>query len=182
MRVTRDPESRRGAAALILYTSGTTGRSKGALQSHRNLLALVGCNFFHGTRMRVAAPPPADAPAPTVLVTSPLFHVSGLHNAAVICLAGGIRSVWLTGRFDAAHALATIEAERVTSWGYTQTLLHRLLEHAEVAPRDLSSLRQLGGGAAMRMRVPWKKLQPTSASTLRCDCSAPLLRPVVPLV
>ncbi len=134
--------------ALILYTSGTTGRSKGALQSHRNLLALVGCNFFHGTRMRMAAPPPADAPPPTVLVTSPLFHVSGLHNAAVICLAGGIRSVWLTGRFDAAHALATIEAERVTSWGYTQTLLHRLLEHAEVAPRDLSSLRQLGGGGS----------------------------------
>ncbi|MCC6993853.1 MAG: acyl--CoA ligase [Deltaproteobacteria bacterium] len=134
--------------AVILYTRGTTGRSKGALQSHRNVLALVGCNFFHGTRMRLAAPPPADAPPPSVLVTSPLFHVSGLHNAAVICLAGGIRSIWLTGRFDAAHALATIEAERVTSWGYTQTLLHRLIEHPDVATRDLSSLRQLGGGGS----------------------------------
>ena len=138
-------------AAVLLYTSGTTGRPKGALHSHRNLIALLGCNLFHGARMRMAYPPPPDgpgAPAPCVLVTSPLFHVSGLHNAAVVCLAAGLKSVWIQGRFQADHALAVMERERVTSWGYTQALLHRVVHHPDVTRRDLSALRQLGGGGS----------------------------------
>jgi long-chain acyl-CoA synthetase len=132
--------------AIILYTSGTTGRPKGAVHSHRNVVALVGLGFFNGARMRATLPPSPHAPC--VFVTSPLFHVSGLHNAAVACLAAGVKTVWLAGRFDAKLALGLIEKERATSWAYTATLLHRAVHYADAARYDLSSLWQLGGGGS----------------------------------
>jgi long-chain acyl-CoA synthetase len=136
--------------AVILYTSGTTGRPKGAVHSHRNVVGLCGLNFFHGARLRMLHPPPggAAAPAPTILVTSPLFHVSGLHSAAVTSLAGGARTVWPTGRFDPALALRLMAEERVTAWAYTQTLLHRVVSHPDAHRVDLSAIRQLGGGGS----------------------------------
>ena len=134
--------------AIILYTSGTTGRPKGAVNSHRNVNALLGLNFFGGLRTLMLRPPPPDAPPNCQLVTSPLFHVSGLHNAAVAYLVGGLKSVWLQGRFDPAVALSLIERERITGWGFTGTVLHRLVNHPDVDRYDLSSIRQVGGGGS----------------------------------
>lgn len=132
--------------AIILYTSGTTGRPKGAVHTHRNVIALVGLGFFNGARIRALLPPSPNPPC--IFVTSPLFHVSGLHNAAVACLAGGVKTVWLAGRFDAKVAFALIEKERATSWAYTATLLHRAVHHPDAKKHDLSSLWQLGGGGS----------------------------------
>ena len=153
--------------AIILYTSGTTGRPKGAVHSHRNVIALVGLGFFNGARTRaIFAPSPYP---PCVFVTSPLFHVSGLHNAAVACLAGGVKSVWLRGRFDAAVALGLIEKERATGWAYTATLLHRAVHHPDAVRYDLTSLWQLGGGGspispALQTRA--REVFPSAAQTL----------------
>jgi acyl-CoA synthetase (AMP-forming)/AMP-acid ligase II len=94
------------------------------------------------------SPPPPDLPPNCAMVTSPLFHVSALHAAAVMLLAGGVRSVWLTGRFDPEVALRVIEAEGVTSWGFTGTVLHRLVHHPKVHDYDLSTLRTVGGGGS----------------------------------
>jgi acyl-CoA synthetase (AMP-forming)/AMP-acid ligase II len=152
--------------AIILYTSGTTGRPKGAVHSHRNVVALVGLGFFNGTRTRAMFPPSTHPPC--VFVTSPLFHVSGLHNAAVGCLAGGVKSVWLSGRFDAGVALRLMEKERATGWAYTATLLHRAVHHQDAARYDLSSIWQLGGGGSpisaalqTRAREVFKNAAPT---------------------
>jgi long-chain acyl-CoA synthetase len=134
--------------AVILYTSGTTGRPKGAVHSHRNLIALVGLNAFHGARLgQLLAARGAPAAPPCVLVTSPLFHVSGLHSAAVTALANGVRTVWLEGRFDPVRAIDVMAREHVTAWAYTQALLHRLVHHDRIEGA-LPSLVQLGGGGS----------------------------------
>ncbi len=135
-------------AAIILYTSGTTGRPKGAINTHRNVVAFVTTNFLSGARTMMFSPPPPDLPPNCSMVTSPLFHVSALHAAAVMLLAGGVRSVWLTGRFDPDVALRVIESEGVTSWGFTGTVLHRLVHHPKIGDYDLSTLRTVGGGGS----------------------------------
>lgn len=136
--------------AIILYTSGTTGRAKGVVHTHGNVTNMLMVAFFHGARVMMSNPKQAELPqlANSVLVTSPLFHVSGLHCAAVTGLAGGAKTVWPMGRFDAERTLQLIEREKVTGWGYTATVLHRLLHHPRAHDYDLSSFRSVGGGGS----------------------------------
>jgi acyl-CoA synthetase (AMP-forming)/AMP-acid ligase II len=81
-------------------------------------------------------------------MSSPLFHVSGLHNAAIALLAQGSTVVWNVGRFDPAVALETIERERCTAWSIVPTTAWRVVNHPDVDRYDLSSVVQVGGGAA----------------------------------
>ena len=134
--------------AVILYTSGTTGRPKGAINTHRNINALLGLSFFHGLRRLQLSPPPPDAAPTCQYMTSPLFHVSGLHNGAVAFLAGGVKSVWHMGRFDPGVAMATMEAEKVTGWSITSAVAWRLVRHPDAGKYDLSSVTQVGGGGS----------------------------------
>jgi long-chain acyl-CoA synthetase len=154
---------------IMLYTSGTTGRPKAVVHTHANLTSMIMASFFHGARMGMAYPHPG-APLPVCsLVTSPLFHVSGLHAAAIVTLAAGTKSVWTVGRFDAELALRLIERERVTGWGYTSTLLHRVLHHPRARAYDLSSLRLIGGGGSPiqeRLQKLGRELMPTVQRTL----------------
>lgn len=137
--------------AIILYTSGTTGRPKGAVLGHRSAIAMVMLTSLGGVRtMMTSPPPPPDARVfpPCLFVTNPLFHVSGLQSAAIMSLATGVRTAWNVGRFDPAEAMRTIERERCTGWGAMNTTVWRMLRHADFGRFDLSSLRQIGGGGA----------------------------------
>lgn len=134
--------------AVILYTSGTTGRPKGAVNTHRNIAAALGLSFFHGARLAMLKPTPADALPIRQLVTYPLFHVSGLHMGAVAFLVTGLSSVWLTGRFDPVTVMRLIVDEQITGWSYTPTMLYRVLTHPDLERYDLSNLRAGGGGGA----------------------------------
>jgi acyl-CoA synthetase (AMP-forming)/AMP-acid ligase II len=134
--------------AIILYTSGTTGRPKGAINTHRNLSSYLMLAFFGGARTAMLNPAPSDAASPCQLITSPLFHVSGLHSAAIMMLATGMKSVWLMGRFDPAVVMQVIERERCTGWSFTETVLHRLVNHPDVGKYDLTSVRTVGGGGS----------------------------------
>lgn len=134
--------------AIILYTSGTTGRPKGAVLSQRSVIGFISINTASGFRNYLLRPPQEGASPPCMYVTNPLFHVSGLQAAAVMALASGLKTVWNSGRFDAERTMATIARERCTSWGAMNTVLHRLMAHPRFNEYDLSSLKQVGGGGA----------------------------------
>ena len=155
--------------AAILYTSGTTGRPKGAINTQRNILALLGIQFFHGARMMLAAAAdgrvPSGPPRPTcALVTTPLFHVSGLYTGAIMMLASGAKTVWRGGRFDPEDAMRLIEREQVTSWGPMGTMAYRVVHHPDVAKYDLSSVVNIGSGGAPTSPELQEKIRATFPS------------------
>jgi acyl-CoA synthetase (AMP-forming)/AMP-acid ligase II len=139
--------------ACILYTSGTTGRPKGAVNSHRNVVGFCSINMFHGVRsMMLAAKqglaPPSPVRPTCSLVTTPLFHVSGLFAGAVMMLQVGAKTVWRRGRFDPVDVMRLIERERVTTWGPMGAMVYRVVHHPEVGRYDLSSVVNVGSGGA----------------------------------
>lgn len=140
---------------VMLFTSGTTGRPKGAVHTHGNVGYLLSVLFFQGARSMMAGGPVMGAtkqPAvqPCAFMTSPLFHLSGLHTGAVMFMATGLKSVWWKGRFDAGRVAPVLERERATSWSITETVLHRFVHHPDVQAGkfDLSSITTIGGGGS----------------------------------
>ncbi len=138
--------------ATILYTSGTTGRPKGAVNTHRNIVALTRVQICHGLKAAMYKASQGIAPGSgggnIALVTTPLFHVSGLYSGVVTPLATGLKTVWTRGRFDAERVLELIERERVSTWGPMGTMLHRVFAHPDLERFDLSSLTHVGSGGA----------------------------------
>ena len=136
---------------VILYTSGTTGRPKGCITTHRGTIAQVRSVILSGLLDReepAGGSTAGPAREPVLLVSTPLFHVSGLHSAACLALATGMKTVLTTGRFDAEEVLRLIETERVTAWGAVPTMVQRVVESPVAATTDLSSLERLAIGGA----------------------------------
>jgi acyl-CoA synthetase (AMP-forming)/AMP-acid ligase II len=133
--------------AVVLYTSGTSGRPKGAVHSHRNLTSVI---EFHrlNDALAVAFGDPTDPRDRRYLLCLPLFHIASLHNLAVPRLATGSTAVIHQGAFDVDHVLRLIEQERVTNWGAVPTMAHRLLQHGDLSGYDLSSLTAFSLSAA----------------------------------
>jgi len=128
--------------AVILYTSGTSGRPKGAVHSQRNLLAVIDYHRFNDAIVAAfTTGGPAPDPSPLRYLTiSPLFHIASLHNIVVPRLVTGSAVVLYTGAFDANRALALIERERITNWGAVPTMANRLIEHGDFQRYDTSSM------------------------------------------
>ncbi|MFF0815234.1 class I adenylate-forming enzyme family protein [Rhodococcus sp. NPDC003318] len=147
-------EAHRGAAprtanveeddpAVILFTSGTSGKPKGALHSQRNLLAVVDYHRYSDALAGAFAGHEYDPDRPSdlrYLLTSPLFHVASLHNLVVPRLATGSAVILHQGAFDVDRVLSLIERETVTNWGAVPTMAARLIEHGNVRRYDTSSL------------------------------------------
>ena len=135
--------------AAILFTSGTTGRPRGAVQTHRNFFAYLTCAFLIGARQFLRFPGQSmDAGGPT-LACSPLFHVSGLHACAVMAVGAGFNHVWTTGRYDAEKILRLTEEHGIARWGGVTTQLWRLVEHPRLRDYDTSSVTSIGGGGSV---------------------------------
>jgi acyl-CoA synthetase (AMP-forming)/AMP-acid ligase II len=137
--------------ATIFYTSGTTGRPKGALGTHRNICTNPMSLIYVSVRasLRAGIDPAAVAAAgPNVyLLSVPLFHATGCHSILVSnVLAGG--KLVLMYRWDAGRALELIEREKVTSFGGVPAMVMQVLDHPDFARRDTSSVRGVGYGGA----------------------------------
>ncbi|MCU1631044.1 MAG: p-hydroxycinnamoyl-CoA synthetase [Pseudonocardia sp.] len=129
--------------AMILYTSGTTGRPKGALLTHGNVT-------WNCMNVLVDYDVTGDTVA---LMISPMFHVASLTMGVLPTLLKG-GTVVLEARFDPAQVLKLIEQHRVTSMSGVPTTYQMLSEHPAWASTDLGSLRTLTcGGSAVPLRV-----------------------------
>jgi long-chain acyl-CoA synthetase len=133
----------------ILYTSGTTGRPKGAVSTHRAVLSAL---MAFAARAAVGAVREPTEPEPTepqsaFMLCVPLFHVTGLVPVMLGSFVGGSKLV-MTYRWDPDRALELIERERVTHFVGVPTMSWDLLEAPTFAARDTSSLRSVGGGGA----------------------------------
>ena len=136
--------------ATIFYTSGTTGRPKGAVATHRNIITNLMNLFFISQRSSLRfGDGPADAPTypPANLLNIPLFHATGCLAVMVVNAAAGGRLVMMH-HFDAGQALALIERERITAIGGVPTVVMQILDHPDFQRFDTSSVRLVSYGGA----------------------------------
>ena len=146
-----DPE----ADATIFYTSGTTGRPKGALGTHRNICTNLMSLGYAQARAAARATEPAlaaNAAARTsdqnaYLLSVPFFHATGCHSVLVANLFFGGKIV-IMYKWDAARALELIERESITTFGGVPAMVWQVLDHPDFATRDISSVRSIGYGGA----------------------------------
>ena len=138
--------------ATIFYTSGTTGRPKGAVGTQRNMCTNLMSLFFINSRQSLRgasgmgdAPPGADQSA--YLLSVPLFHATGCHSILVANTAAGNKLVMMH-HWDPERALELIERERITTFGGVPAMVMQVIDSPHFARRDTSSVRAVAYGGA----------------------------------
>lgn len=132
----------------IMYTSGTTGRPKGVMGSHRNYMA-------NTVNMVLELKIQHDDVS---ILVMPLYHIGGLWPTLVHFYQGG--RIVVQRNFDEVAVLEAIQEEQVTTFNLVPIMLIRLLEHEHLEQYDLRSLRLIFyGGAPMPVPVLRKGLE-----------------------
>lgn len=157
--------------ATLFYTSGTTGKPKGALASQRavntNIMTAAAATARHFLR-RGEMPPMPDPTGPqrSALISVPFFHVTGCFAVLNPSLFSGGKLV-IMHKWDTLRAFELIEREGVTSAGGVPAIAWQLVEHPARANYDLSSLETVAYGGApaapdlvKRLREAFPKSQP----------------------
>jgi long-chain acyl-CoA synthetase len=135
-------------AATIFYTSGTTGKPKGALGSHRNLLTNGLTTGYSGaaTILRRGVP----LPEPVVkagLVVVPMFHVTACSASMIPTIQAGNKIVFMH-KWDTVKAFEIIEREKINATGGVPFIAWQLIEHPDREKYDLSSIESISYGGA----------------------------------
>lgn len=136
-------------AALLQFTSGTTGRPKAAMISHRSILAFVQIVTFLGAAQAATVGVSSSGATRPRLAVFPMFHISGLQSASITPMATGAGNLWPLGRFDPATVIQLTADERVYAWNGSATHILRLLEHPDIVNLDVSLVETVAiGGSA----------------------------------
>ncbi|KGX92862.1 long-chain fatty acid--CoA ligase [Pontibacillus halophilus JSM 076056 = DSM 19796] len=126
--------------AVFQYTGGTTGRSKGAMLTHRNIVAntVQSYEFFkHHIRYGQER----------TLTVLPLFHVFGMTSAMLLSIRTGATNILLP-KFDVQEVLETIRDEKPTMFPGVPTMYVAIIHHPEADQYGLNSLRLCNSGSA----------------------------------
>ncbi|CAN5478091.1 class I adenylate-forming enzyme family protein [soil metagenome] len=138
--------------AVILFTSGTTGRPKGATLSHRNIVNFASVTALSIEIGKVFAPPGAVSASPSQpasILSSPMFHVSGMLGILMSGPVLGSKLVFApAGRWDETRHLELTVEHGISTWSGVPTQFWRLLRHPDLDSYDLSSVKTVGGGGA----------------------------------
>jgi fatty-acyl-CoA synthase len=132
---------------VMPYTSGTTGRPKGCMHTHRTVMstAVGGPMWFRA------------GPEEVVLCSLPLFHVTAMQSGMNAPMYMG-QTVVLMQRWERDAAARLIERHRVTTWSNIATMAVDFLANPEIGKHDLSSLKRIGGGGAAMPEAVAKQL------------------------
>jgi long-chain acyl-CoA synthetase len=132
------PDTRTGGDALaaILYTGGTTGKSKGVMLSHANFWT---ASMTRGAELN-------NAPDSVSLLVAPLFHVAGLGRLVGQLIVGG--TCVTMSHFRPPAVIAAIEAHRISDIIVVPTMLQALLDEPSFTPERVRSLDRVAFGAA----------------------------------
>lgn len=146
------------ATALIMYTSGTTGRPKGAMLSYENLTAQS------LTCIRVFRLFDEEGRA---LCAAPMFHIAALGSIAPSLQLGGVTVIHPLQAFDPAGLLDTLEAEEITSIFLVPVQWQAVCAEQQANPRNLS-LRNISWGAAPSTDTILRAMAETFPDALNC--------------
>jgi len=151
MALARGPGAHRARAddlVAICYTSGTTGRPKGCMHTHRTIghNTMAGALWNHGHAADVA------------FGVVPMFHITGMQYAMHAPIWLGSTNVVLP-RWDRDLAGRIISRYRVTTWTNIPTMIIDLLGSPNIAQYDLTSLEQIGGGGAAMPQAVAERLE-----------------------
>src|SRR4051812_28674773 len=135
------PDPAHTDVAALFYTSGTTGRPKGAMTTHENFLTTI------ETVIRCRELSRAPGVRHATLISVPLFHVTGCNSQFLTQIALGGTSV-IMPRFDPASFLAAIPEYGITLVTSVPTIYDLVLRHPDVATTDVSTVRTLSYGGA----------------------------------
>ncbi len=137
--------------ATIMYTSGTTGKPKGALASHRAVIANMYNSMSCSARMYLRRGEPVPEQDLSIqrasLVSVPFFHATGAFSILIPTMLRGDKVVSMY-KWDAGKALPIIENEKITAFGGVPAIAWQVLEHPDRDKYDLSSVEVVSYGGA----------------------------------